>query len=435
MSWQDRINENLIFTSPEGSTYNAYWARNKVIGQKNNGIYEYPEVEGADVQPLKIGAISYPLNFWFAGENNDIEAQRFLNSLSEDGKWKVVHPVLGELELYPSKFSMDVDPVSSGNITYFQTEWIFAKAIEFIPLSPSAKKQIPLFVQAKSAEELVSSTNQTIKERLIDEIKQETPGAVTKFANDCLKFSESISDTLESIYKPLATLNNNIQSIKRSIESTVDEAVIDIAAIGGQFQNLIQLPAQVEMDVKQKIDLYQRILTDITDLQPLQDLFDTGDSNHAKNSSSIREFICAATVVAISVGIQVSEFATRAEASLIAEEFNTIFSDITNSLDEYQELFDSDTIDSQYFSQTTSYVDTLQLVATTNKELLKSSLDLAIEKKFKLEKRRAPIEIVITEYGDLGEDDINLDNFIAANKLKNNDILIIPSGREIVVYV
>ena len=435
MSWRDRVNKQLILTSPEKNTFYAYWASDEVSGEKKNGVFEYPQVEGATVQPLKIGAISYPLSFWFAGDDHDIEAQRFMKALSEDGKWSIVHPVQGELDLYPSTFSFKIDPVSSGNVTSFKVKWILAKPLEFITLSPSAKKQIPLFVPPKSAEELVDTTNQAMVSRLVDEIKQETPGAVAKFADDCLKFSESVSKTLESIYTSIASVNRSIQSIKRSIEGTVDEAIIDITAIGGQFQNLIQLPAQVEMDIQQKLTLYERVLTAAYDLQPIQDLFDTGDSGDAKNSSVLREFISIMVVGAVSISIQIGEVATRSLAVLIADDFNESFSDMTDGLDAYQELFDDDTIDKQYFSQTTSFADSLQLVTTTNNELLKSSLDLAIEKRITLDRPRAPIEIVITEYGDLGEDDSNLDEFIAVNKLKNNDILVLPSGREVLVYV
>lgn len=67
--------------------------------------------------------------------------------------------------------------------------------------------------------------------------------------------------------------------------------------------------------------------------------------------------------------------------------------------------------------------------------LLRSVFDLSVEKRFKLEKRRAPIEITISEYGSLGDDDSNFQLFIDSNGLKGNDILILPEGREVVVYL
>jgi hypothetical protein len=57
-----------------------------------------------------------------------------------------------------------------------------------------------------------------------------------------------------------------------------------------------------------------------------------------------------------------------------------------------------------------------------------------VEKRFKLSLPRAPIEIVITEYGSLGENDAYLDEFISANDLSSYEILMLPAGREVVTY-
>jgi hypothetical protein len=43
--------------------------------------------------------------------------------------------------------------------------------------------------------------------------------------------------------------------------------------------------------------------------------------------------------------------------------------------------------------------------------------------------------VAIEEYGELGEDDSNLDLFIDSNRLEGDEYLIMPKGRELVVYV
>jgi hypothetical protein len=40
----------------------------------------------------------------------------------------------------------------------------------------------------------------------------------------------------------------------------------------------------------------------------------------------------------------------------------------------------------------------------------------------------------VTEYGSLGDADANYDLFVRSNNLSGNDILLIPAGREVVIY-
>jgi len=93
------------------------------------------------------------------------------------------------------------------------------------------------------------------------------------------------------------------------------------------------------------------------------------------------------------------------------------------------------TIDTQYFSQSASFSDSLGLIAQAAQFLLLKSFDLAVEKRFNLKTDEAPIFTTIKEYGTLGEGDANFDFFIETNNLKGNDILLMKSGREVVVYV
>ncbi len=56
-------------------------------------------------------------------------------------------------------------------------------------------------------------------------------------------------------------------------------------------------------------------------------------------------------------------------------------------------------------------------------------------KRFTLSRPRAPIEITISEYGELGPEDSYLDLFIASNHLRSDEVILLPAGREVVVYV
>ena len=104
-------------------------------------------------------------------------------------------------------------------------------------------------------------------------------------------------------------------------------------------------------------------------------------------------------------------------------------------LDATQSLFEGQPIDRQYFSQSQSYSDSGKLNALTVAYLLRSLFDLKTEKRFVLDRERNPVMVTIEEYGELGEGDINLDLFLESNAIEDNENLIMPKGRELVVYV
>ncbi len=143
-----------------------------------------------------------------------------------------------------------------------------------------------------------------------------------------------------------------------------------------------------------------------------------------------------ATVVDICVVVAISgDIDTRTLAIDTAETLGQLFTDITNGLDAVQENFSDNTIDTQYFSNSDTFNSLQQLVSNTLAFLLTSSLSLKIEKRFFLSEAQTPLQVTISEYGSLGDNDSNLDFFIQTNKLKGNEIRLIPANREVIVYV
>jgi len=101
---------------------------------------------------------------------------------------------------------------------------------------------------------------------------------------------------------------------------------------------------------------------------------------------------------------------------------------------ESQELFEDQDIENQHFSQEQSHNETMLLTRQAVDFLLQSSFNLKVERRFKLDRPRAPVEIAIIEYGGPGENDANIDLFIESNKLKGNQILLLPALTEVLVY-
>jgi len=87
-------------------------------------------------------------------------------------------------------------------------------------------------------------------------------------------------------------------------------------------------------------------------------------------------------------------------------------------------------IDKQFISQSVGYSTVQNLYALTMQYLLSQFFNLKTEKRFTLKNKRSPLEITVTEYGTLDDYDL----FIESNELTGDEILILPAGKEIVIY-
>jgi hypothetical protein len=97
-------------------------------------------------------------------------------------------------------------------------------------------------------------------------------------------------------------------------------------------------------------------------------------------------------------------------------------------------LTDDAGIGDQYFGARETEDALADLSAEVAQYLLSIIFDLKIERRFILDRDRSPLEIAITEYGKGGWDDEYFELFIRSNNLSGVDILILPAGREVVVY-
>jgi len=420
VTWLDRLRQTITLTSPEGNIFEAKWKGNSRSMDKKLGLFEFPKVKGTKVQDLDIGSARYPLTIFFDGENNDQEADRFFKACSERGVWNVIHPVKGSLDLQLISVKENIEPVESGNVTQFDMEWI----------EPLKDSEVPsLFQQRSTIDSQIDELNSTSSDQIDSNVLQETAAQTSSFEATVDAVVKAVEKFLAPVYELQAEINSQVLSIKRGINSLLSAPVLDIVSIAGQIQALVQLPALAIADVNSRIEAYQGFISAALDFSP-----DTAETKD-RNIVAVQELALTSALASISFVSSTGELDSRLQAIELINLNTELFKDITDTLDATQDLFKDEIIDDQYFSQSESYSDTLLLISQTIAYLLRSAFDLSIEKRFILEKMRAPIEITISEYGDLGEDDINFDLFITSNGLKGNDILILPEGREVLVYV
>lgn len=440
-NWRDRVAGEIVLLSPEGNEFNGKWRGSPRNMPKKLGILRHPKIKGDIVQDLEVGSAIYPITFYFDGDNNDTEGAAFFHACKETGLWEITHPVHGFLGLQLVSVEQVDDPVESGGITTFNTEWIE-------PIDP---------LELKTARELKGIIDGKINDLNVS--------AAQQFADDILATSKSLRGSIEAttdgigrvsdlVLGPLFTtvdaLDNAVDAIQNGITDTHNATVLQARSLAGQIQNLITLPLFANNELESRLDIYSDLVSALSLQLPGENeraVRDTASNEEKINTIATTELALTAGVAAAAKIVTtaavtprglgpdaVGALATRAQSITAAINligfFNGIIDSIETAGDEYSDL----TIDKQYYSFSQSYTDAALLVYLSVEYLLTVALELSIERRFTTDRPRAPIEITITEYGDLGENDSNFDLFVRSNELQGKDIVLLPRGREVVIY-
>ena len=434
MSYIGRLQTKLALTSPAGLVFEAKWIGDERSLEKRLGIFKTPGVSGVTVQDLATEGVVYPLTFFFDGPDNDLESDRFFKACQETGRWTVVHPVHGEKKLQLVSVTEDVQPVTSGGVTAFETEWLEVKLSTDIKTSAGVKD--PALQSVKSAPQLGSETVSQSTDLKVEAAEQfdsvvelDTADKSGKLKVATGETVGAFTNTLENLTATVAEVQAQVDSIKRGIDATIFGPLTDVLALAGQIQALIATPEQIVTDLKTKLETYGRFKDAIFDNSP-----ETSTPANV-NTVAMQELALTAALGAVAVSSVTAELESRQDSIDGIESNLAYFDSMTDGLDQIQELYADQLLINSYFSQSQSYADAALLNALTVAFLLSSSFDLAVEKRIVLSKAENPVMIAMREYNGPGAADANIDLFYDSNNLTGQETFLLPAGKEIVVYL
>jgi hypothetical protein len=430
--WRARLAGSIQLISPEGNEFTAKWRGSNRSIDKKLGIYVYPKVKGNIVQDLDVNSDVYVTTIFFEGKNADLDSQAFMGAIKQTGPWIVTHPTRGFIELQPIRVTENDQPVDSGGLYAIDTEWIE-------PIDPET------LLTARELAGIIDEQANQLDATVIDQIVANIDASTEALKNAVDQATNIVSNASDLILGPLAAtvdaIDNSFNAVQTGIQATLNETVLEVESLGGQIQQLIQLPLLATNDINARLGIYDDLSNEIISKLP------TGNTAKDKNQIAIYELSLAACLSAygriMTTGIvgatagapERFPIKTRTETVNTAIKTIDFFALVTESLDESQVNFENTPIDLQYFSQSRSFGDALILIGQTVKYLLVNTFDLRIEKRFTLPKPMTPIELTVSEYGSLGDNDELLDFFLTSNELTNTEILLLPPGKEVVVYI
>lgn len=427
MSYLDRLQPFVTLTSPKGNVFTPEWKGDKITGAKKVARFEYPNTDGTVVQDLGLKGFDWPMTLYFADgtSDNDTEAWRFLSALSEKGSdgraiWTVVHPVYGSRSLQPLQFELGADPTESGGLTVVTTSWIE-------PILTAASPSSGEYAGAADAQG--AAMNATATAQAVANTDQTTMDKIAAARN-------AWSMGIGAIQGAINTANAAVANIQAAIQSYLVQPFLDVASIAGQFQQLMATPGLLIGDLYSKVTSFGTMMT-ATLGNGANGQGGTDTSPAGKNAVAAQEAMSLAILYGIEQAITNGTLTTRAQAVQAISDLTTWLAYMRNALDTAQAAFSGARLDLQYFSQSKGYADGLATVAYLQRYLQSKIFDLAATKVYTLQTGRATLEIAMSEYGVQGQawDDVLYDKFIAANNLHGSQILWLPAGTKVTVYL
>lgn len=243
-----------------------------------------------------------------------------------------------------------------------------------------------------------------------------------------------ISTMIESDLGGMVVLDDTLASeFKTALAGIETEAASDepsLTVLAGYVQSAIRQPALASgLELDDRLEAFTTLSDDVLAL-----LIGNVPGGYGRWVFRAVELVECAIFTSLARVVTTSTPSSRSHAVLTAESLLTEFSDVVDALDTAASEFDDLNWDLRCFSQTSAYTVISTLVSRCVAYLMRLAYDLKIEKRFTLKRPTGVISLAIEHYPDIDVDKA-CDLIIKANELSGDEILLMASGREIVVYV
>ena len=422
MSWEFELRDEVRLISPYGKFHYARWRANDRVFEKKLGIFSPPNFKGEIVQDMGVKATRYPLTLYFVGRNHHRDANDFYKSCNEEiGQWEVTHPVRGPLILQLVSYTEKMDPVNDGSFTTIETNWIEPANVERVVGLDGLLLSMLMSIVAFGLD-------------AIDTLKQFRADAYASLAAVAGTLNK-IANLSDSILKEISATGGMIEESYNTLRASFNNAIAafgisdpDPTSAATALSDMVAAPTAASEDFGSTFSAYSSAIDAFAGLVP------TGVTEQDYNTILAQEFgICTALAAIIKL-ISVSTFKSRADIIAAMDNLTAIFTSTVAVLDGVQDNFSDNALTRQYFSLSKNYTSLVEMFSLAMQYMISQFYNLKVEKRFTLKNARSPLEITVTEYGSTGDNDALYDLFIASNRLSGNDILILPAGREVVIY-
>jgi hypothetical protein len=401
MIWQDRL-ENIQFTivTGDGEVFTPLWKNSQTEQEYKTAIFDFINVPGSFIERREAKSRKYPLTFWFEGEDNITDSERFQVSAADPRAWTVTHPFYGEIFGQPLSMSRnDTDY----NITEINVDFWETIREDFPQTNVSIVDQVS-----------------GIKDDVLEESAITYATSSSLESQDIVKNSDSLN-LMVSILEPLQDSEtnsefqneiSNARSANRNLLSNASNAIQSI-------QRVIDLPSTYNRPVRTKLRAYfdvynglNRVFNTVSDKLFFETIGATVLSSYAVSSVNPRD----------------SDYEVRSEVQEVVTELIDLYNDYLNILDNNQvSIFD---VNNTYTPDGDVQFRLQEIITFTVDQLFIFAFEARQERVHFTEKEQN-LFVLAHRFDTLDQLDENIERFRQLNNIKLNRLFVIPKDTEI----
>lgn len=425
--WVDRLRE-AFYTSPNEieSTFKVDVLTRS--GGKKASVHEILNLNEAILQDQGNKVKSYPMEAYFTGTDGDLKADSFYKSLTEqyttDSPGKLQHPRWGDLDVMPFEFSQTEQLVTGAGI--------FRVSVTFYEI-PKSDYPVSEATDPSEISSDIDDLGETV-DTANESIDLGDPSAIAKFVAQITDLVNVIDDTVGVIANQYDNIRDKYNLIKEDILLQIDQTQEEIQesanGIMSQVNELVNTASDVVNNasgvVSTTLDVVRGFFNAIEEIEGFLNNSETGNETEDRNTAIIHQSISTTTTAATGKVALYTEYETRDMAITALEVVNQSNYLVLSGLDSI--------ITSQgnnFAPDHNTWSSLSDIISKINASLIDRSFDLKAKQSFILTSPSDPISITWKYYKDMTQ----LEFFIRSNKLMDREIIEIPTGRELVVYV
>ena len=404
MAWKERL-ENIKFTikTGDGSVYYPLWRDSVKSTKLNFAKYDFINVKGSFIDRKESESGSFPLNFYFTGEDNLDQAKAFENSAKDKRLWTITHPFYGTLSGHPTNIERNDNSFGNTEINVLFWESIADDYPEDSDSIPDEVEDRVVRLNSLGIQNYVSKAQPQTGD--INDLKSSIEISAARFEPD--KFSFNDYRALKN--KALGDLNLLIQ-----------ETLVAISTA----QLVLSEPANFERNIRNKIDSVKAAYDEVK-----------STINQENRQSKYYFESQAATLIAnlakSSVNPLLDDYILRSDIESVNSELFGLYNDYLATIDANQIPLEN--INDEYSPDIDLQSSLIDLVTYTSQSLFVLSFDARQERSVILEKDS---NLIVLTHRFLGlASDENLEIFKRINKIGLSEIYRIKKGRLITYYI
>ncbi len=420
--WKSRIIEGAIET-PDNIRYIFQYGDLEKEIEKKTSKYKFGDTDGSLVQDFGVGETSYPIIIYFSGADYDREARNFEASASKRGICVLEHPIYGTKNVIIEKIKRQ-DPLRTAGGQVIFTLTVTETIIFEVPVSTD---NAGLGILA-GLQELYAAGASAFQNSFLGR----TAAALVTAANRIQAAINDITAAVAFVSSTVDSITGTINDISRYITNNIATLLEAPLTLAGSVQRLIAAPSQAIASVKQRVEIFRQLYSDLAGNITGENTNDTKNQCAEKEllSSSLLAAACMSAAYPDTDGIG---FKTRADAISLAQDIIDFYLALQEYLDGLQDATESANLENQFAVNDELTKAMKKVVAITVQNLVTQSFSLKQEHIVTMYADRNILDVCYELYGTT--DNETLDMFIDSNNLTSDEIIIIPAGREIRYYV